>query len=162
MVNPQDLIDIATQLADGLGDKNRGRPKQTELSRAVSCAYYAMFHALASCCADTMMGSTPSNRSNRAWRQVYRALEHNRSKSRCSNLRIMNLFQPAIQNFGEHFIEMQRLRHLADYDPLFAFRRSQVKQLVEETADMIAQFELVDRTDRRAFSAHVLFTDRPS
>ena len=62
-----------------------------------------------------------------------------------------------IQDFGEHFIEMQRLRHLADYDPLAEFRRSQVKQLVEETADRMRQFELVDTSDRLAFSAYVLF-----
>ena len=35
MVNPQDLIDIAIQLADGLGGERRGRPRQTELRRAV-------------------------------------------------------------------------------------------------------------------------------
>ena len=160
MVNPRDLIDIATRLADGLGEETRGRPRQTELSRAVSCTYYAMFHTLASCCADTMIGATPSRRSNQAWGRTYRALEHGRSRQQCSNRGAMSLFPHAIQNFGEHFIEMQRLRHLADYDPLTEFRRSQVKQLVEETADMIRQFESVDMMDRRAFSAHVLFTVR--
>ena len=162
MVNPHDLIDIAARLADGLGEENRGRPKQTELRRAVSCAYYAMFHALASCCADTMIGATPSRRSNQAWRQVYRALEHGRSKQQCSNMRMMRLFPTAIQNFGEHFILMQRLRQSADYDPLVEFHRSQIKQLVEETGDTIRQFESVDTTDRRAFSAYVLFTVRRS
>ena len=159
-MNPQDLLGIAAQLADGLGEGSRGRPRQTELSRAVSCAYYAMFHALASCCADTMMGATPSRRPNQAWRQTYRALEHGRSRQQCSNRGMMSLFPHSIQNFGEHFIEMQRLRQLADYDPLTEFSRSQVKQLVEETADMIRRFESVDTTDRRAFSAHVLFTVR--
>ena len=160
MVNPQDLIYIATQLADGLGGGRRGRPRQTELRRAVSCAYYAMFHTLASCCADTMVGATPRNRPNRAWRQAYRALEHNRAKSRCSNLGMMNLFPSAIQNFGEHFIDMQRYRHLADYDPWFEFDRSQVKQLVEETADRMSQFNAVDASDRLAFSAYILFPIR--
>lgn len=158
MVNPQDLLDIATQLADGMGDGIRGRPKQTELSRAVSCAYYAMFHTLAGCCADTMIGATPSTRPNQAWRQAYRALEHRQTKSRCSNHQMMSLFPPAIQNFGEHFIEMQRQRHSSDYDPLFELRRSQVKQLVEETANRIDQ--AVDVSDRRAFSAYVLFPIR--
>ena len=160
MVTPQDLIDIAMQLADGLGDGSRGRPKQTELSRAVSCAYYAMFHSLASCCGDTLIGATSRNRPNRAWRQAYRALDHNRAKSRCSNLGMMNLFPSAIQNFGEHFIEMQRQRHLADYDPLTEFRRSQVQQLIEETAGRIREFNAVDTSDRLAFSAYILFPIR--
>ena len=158
MVNPQDLIDIATQLAVGLGEENRGRPKQTELSRAVSCAYYAMFHTLASCCADMMIGATSTTR--RAWRQAYRALEHGRTKSRCSNSAMMSQFPQAIQTFGAHFTLMQRQRHLADYDPSVEFRRSQVKQLVQETADRIEQFNAVDASDRRAFSAYVLFPVR--
>ena len=125
-MNPQNHIDIATHLAVGLGDENRGRPRQTELRRAVICAYYAMIHALASCCADTMMGATPSNRPNQAWRQVYQALEHRRSKDRCSKIQMMRPFPTAIQNFGEHFILLQCLRHSADYDPLAEFLRSQV------------------------------------
>ena len=160
MVNPQDLLDIATHLADGMGDRAHGTPKQTELSRAVSCAYYAMFHTLAACCADTMIGTTPSARPNQAWRQAYRALEHRQTKGRCPSHQMMSLFLAEIQKFGEHFIEMQRQRHSADYDPLFELRRSQVNQLVEETANRIAQFNAVDVSDRRAFSAYVLFPIR--
>ena len=160
MVNSQDLLDIAIQLADGLGEGNRGRPRQTELSRAVSCSYYAMFHTLAACCADMMMGATRGSRSNQAWRQTYRALEHGRSKQQCSNMQIMQHFPSAVQRFGEHFIEMQRQRHLADYDPLAEFRRSQVKQLIEETAGRIREFNAVDTSDRLAFSAYVLFPIR--
>ena len=73
---------------------------------------------------------------------------------------MMNLFPSAIQSFGEHFIEMQRYRHLADYDPWFEFDRSQVKQLVEETGDRMRQFNSVDTSDRLAFSAYILFSIR--
>ena len=44
-MNPRDLIKIARQLASGAVDGNRGRPRQAELRRAVSAAYYALFHA---------------------------------------------------------------------------------------------------------------------
>ena len=80
MVNPQDLIDIAMQLADGLGDGSRGRPKQIGLSRAVSCAYYAMFHTLASCCGDTLIGATP-NELSRVY--LFRNLPDLRIQSHC-------------------------------------------------------------------------------
>ena len=54
---------------------------------------------------------TPRNLPNRAWRQAYRALEHNRVKSRCSNLGMMKLSPSEIQSFGEHFIKIQRQLH---------------------------------------------------
>ena len=46
-MNPHDLIRMARQLASGDLGSGRGRPRQAELRRAVSTAYYAMFHALA-------------------------------------------------------------------------------------------------------------------
>lgn len=54
---PFDLIRIAEQLASGAIGSGRGRPRQAELRRAVSAAYYAMFHALARCCAEYARGS---------------------------------------------------------------------------------------------------------
>ena len=52
---------------------------------------------------------------------------------------------------------MQRLRHLADYDPLERFSRYTVSQYINETKAAIAEFEQVDRSDRRAFAVFVLF-----
>ena len=49
-MNPQDLISGARLLAQGNG--RRGRPRQADLCRAVSTAYYALFHTLAGCGAD--------------------------------------------------------------------------------------------------------------
>ena len=55
-MNPDDLIRIAEHLASG-GVRGRiGRPVQAELRRAVSATYYALFHALARCCANMLVG----------------------------------------------------------------------------------------------------------
>lgn len=56
-MNPRHLIRIARQLASGVVSGSRGRPRQAELRRAMSAAYYALFHALAYCCADRLAGS---------------------------------------------------------------------------------------------------------
>ena len=63
----------------------RGRPRQTELRRAVSAAYYALFHTLANSCATTLVGSTRANRDQTAWRQTYRSLEHGHAQRQCDN-----------------------------------------------------------------------------
>ena len=145
--------------AGGVGS-GVGRPRQDELRRAVSCAYYAMFHALASCCADMLVGATRARRRQEAWRRTYRALEHGHAKNQCANARMLSGFPPAIQDFGELFIYMQRRRHTADYDPDANFSRSDVIQFIDETEIVIAEFESVDARDRRAFAVFVLLRNR--
>jgi hypothetical protein len=73
-----DLIVTARRLARA----NPNRPRQADLRRAVSTAYYAVFHALARQCADRFVG-TGHNRSRPAWQQVYRALDHGFAKNAC-------------------------------------------------------------------------------
>src|SRR4051812_27154040 len=63
-----------------LAEANPRRPTQANLSRAVSTAYSAVFHMLAKQCADAFAG-TGAGRSERAWNQVYRALEHGAAKN---------------------------------------------------------------------------------
>ena len=159
-MNSRDLISIARRLADGSVSGHSGRPRQTDLCRAVSDAYYALFHALARCCADMLAGSAPTNRDRSAWRQTYRSLEHGLARNQCSNRVAMSRFPVEIQRFGETFVTMQRLRHQADYDPEMGFARSRVTQLIDRTEDVIAVLNTADRGQRRAFAIYVLFRAR--
>ena len=51
-MDPDHLLQVATDLAE----TNPGRPRRTDLCRAVSTTYYAMFHCLARSCADRLAG----------------------------------------------------------------------------------------------------------
>ena len=159
-MTPIGLIRIARHLALGGIGSGIGRPRQDELCRAVSCAYYAMFHSLAGCCADMLVGATRARRNQEAWRRTYRALEHGHAKNQCSNARMLNGFPPEIQDFGELFIYMQRERHTADYDPDANYSRSDVIQFIDDTEGVVARFENVDARDRRAFAVFVLLRNR--
>ena len=159
-MNSRDLIRIARHLAAGSVGSRRGRPRQTDLCRAVSAAYYALFHALAKCCADMLAGSVPATRNQMSWRQTYRALEHGPARERCSSQVGMRRFSPEIQRFAETFVNMQRLRQDADYDPHVTFDRSRVRQFVDRAADTITGFEAADRGQRRNFALYVLFRQR--
>ena len=100
-------------------------------------------------------------RSEPAWKQTYRALDHGHAKGQCLRLpRLKKKFPPAIRNFSEMFVEMQNERHLADYDPTVVFNRAEILQRIEETENIIRQFEKVDRKDRRAFAILVLLKFR--
>ena len=159
-MNPEDLIRIARHLAAGGVGGRRGRPRQAELRRAVSAAYYALFHALARCCADMLVGSTPARRRQPAWERAYRSLEHGVAKDRCNNQREMRQFPAEIQDFGQWFVVIQRYRHQADYVPEATFSRSQVLELISEADRAIAGFRRADTIDQRAFAIHVLFRSR--
>ena len=54
--------DLAQTAADLL-NTGLGRPRQSNLRRAISTVYYAMFHCLAKCCADTIVGGRGATRS---------------------------------------------------------------------------------------------------
>ena len=162
-VNPDDLIEIAESLASGRLGHQVGKPRQAELRRSVSAAYYALFHTLAGNCADLLVGGRSSTPIKQAWRQTYRALDHGQVSRQCTerrSKRVLAKFPQAIRDFAEQFVRMQRERHLADYDPYEGFTRSTVLQLIEETKAAIADFRQVDRADRRAFAIFVLFQMR--
>ena len=74
-MTPRDLIQTARRLAQ----PGAAQPTQADLRRAVSTAYYALFHCLAATAADLLTGSSRSPE----WHQVYRALEHGKARSAC-------------------------------------------------------------------------------
>lgn len=156
-MNAQDLLRIAEGLARGAIGDGRGRPRQAELRRAISAAYYAMFHALARCGADLLVGTTRTSRSQPARHQVYRALEHGHARNQCNSRTIVSRFPQSVQNFAELFTEMQRLRQSANYDPASSFSRAYVINLVSETTRAVTRFDSADARDRRAFAVFVLF-----
>ena len=93
-----------------------GRPRQAMLRRAVSTAYYAMFHALCQSNADTLVGPSPSGPDPELWLDTYRTLEHRAAKNRLASS-ISSRQDPAIRNFARTFGSMQEQRINADYDP---------------------------------------------
>lgn len=162
-MQPLDFITTARRLATA---SRLGRPLETDLRRSISTAYYALFHCLANCCADTVVGSAGSNRSRPAWNQAYRALEHGMSRRRCENPNLMARFPVDIQKFADFFVFMQRLRHLADYDPDandnrdLPFSRLAILQIIDDVEAAIRNFNRVSLRDRRAFAVYVLLPVR--
>ena len=159
MVDAHELIRIARELASGALGSGRGRPRQSELRRAVSMAYYAMFHALARQSADMLVGATRGSRSQRAWLQAYRSLEHGLAFTQCKRP-IIRRFPGEIQRFGERFVYNQRMRRDADYNPDVSYARYQVLQLIDDTERVVFDFERADAVDKRAFAVYVLFRSR--
>ncbi|MCY4260578.1 MAG: hypothetical protein OXC91_09990 [Rhodobacteraceae bacterium] len=79
-MKPGDLIETAKEWVH----LDQGKPKQANLKRALSTAYYALFHALCLNCADSLVGSAGADRSQRAWQQAYRSVEHSHARKQCT------------------------------------------------------------------------------
>lgn len=137
---------------------NTKKPRQADLRRAVSSAYYAVFHALAKECADRLVG-TGKNRSDAAWQQVYRSLEHGFAKQSGANAQKLG-FPSAIVNFADTFSDLQRERHAADYDPAASYTLAEARSAIERAQAAITDLRAAARADRTAFSALVLLKQR--
>ncbi len=156
-MTPSNFIDTSLDLVNATG---RGRPRQTNLRRAVSAAYYAMFHCLASCCADIRVGGAGADRSEPAWRQAYRALEQGAARQRCNHRQFIRRFPAGVQDFAAKFVGMQQKRHTADYAPDGTFAKIDVLRDITAAAETIRQFQRVPVKDRRAFAVYVLLSVR--
>ena len=154
-MQPGDFIATAQDLIAA----KRGRPRQTNLRRAVSTTYYALFHCLTACCADALAGRAGSSSGAEAWRQAYRALDHGQARGRCERAAERN-FPPGILRFATHFTDMQGKRHRADYDPEARFTKAEVEQDINQTAIRISRFLETPARDRHAFAVYVLLPIR--
>ena len=158
--------------ARDLTGSSRGRPRESNLRRAVSTTYYALFHCLADCCANMLVGSMHSSRSQPAWRQTYRALRHSTVRNRCQRQDIIRRFPRflrfpnEIESFARLFVDLQAKRHSADYDPTAHFLIpdgiSDVIKDIDVAEVAINLFNAAPRLDRRAFAIYVLLDIRSS
>ena len=162
-MNCEQLLDLAEMLASPpLHGETRGRPQQTHLRKAISAAYYAMFHALANSNADTLVGSTQSVQTSAEWTRTQRALNHGTVRAQMSKSIEMVAFDMAIQDFSNTFLALQPQRHEADYNPNpdRYFRRSETIQDIQRARVAIEAFQAVSNPERRRFATYVLFGQR--
>jgi hypothetical protein len=107
-----------------------------------------------------LLGGTGADRSQGAWRQAYRALEHNKTKDACKNKNWVKKFPKTIEDFANTFVMMQEKRHAADYDPDIRLSKSEVSNDIELVTKTIEKFRASSIKDRRAFCAYVLLKVR--
>lgn len=150
-----ELIRLARQLALAVQAGEVLDSGQIELSGAVRSAYYALFHMLSRQCADLFAGQDAKDRSNPAWLQAYRGLNHGTVRSRCVNSKYITEFPSEVRQFAEWFVRLQAARHSADYDPSVEFEHEAVTAAIEDAASAMAAFETVSEKDRRAFAVYV-------
>src|SRR5205814_8088527 len=125
VLNPDHLHDQAERLATPTG---AGASRQADLRRAISTAYYAVFHAVAAEAADELVGRTQRDSSRYAL--VYRSIEHGRLRGVCQDI-VKSTLPAKYANYlpsggrgtdslavATAISELPERRHSADYDSL--------------------------------------------
>lgn len=144
--------------AEALARFDDRRPKQASLRRAISSAYYAVFHALARTCADELIGSTRTNAD--AWVRVYRALDHQQAKKALSSQAVLDL-HASIATFGLSFVALQDQRLIADYDPRpFPHGRKETLAYVNQARTAVAALDAAPSESKRSLASYALFRSR--
>ena len=149
------LIGTARRLASSGAT---GKPRQSDLRRSISTAYYALFHAFAKDGADLYVGASTS-RPTAAWTQAYRGLDHGFARNAC--LKVVEPGFPApLVSCAATFVWLQGERHTADYDPVARFTRGQAVLIVAEAEQAIRDLRGAGRADRRAFAVQIRMKPR--
>ncbi len=155
MIDPNELLDTCRKLVPAAADPP---PSEADLRRAISTAYYAVFHTLAASNAELIAGQPQSSISTYAWERVYRRLDHGRAQN---NLRaVLNLLSPPGAFFARTFIELQGMRQEADYDPNFSITRTRTFNAIAQAETAISNFAQLTQEERRLLVAQSMFDRR--
>ncbi len=155
MIDPQEFIDTCHKLVPQAATPP---PSQADMRRAISTAYYAVFHTLAASNAELIAGQPQSSMSAYAWERVYRRLDHGRAQN---NLRaVLNLLSPTGEYFARAFIDLQGLRQEADYDPNFSITRTRTVNFIAQAETAIRNFAQMTQEERRLLVAQSMFDRR--
>ena len=159
-MNWEHLFDAARLLAGAPGaggiPPRPGRPRQAMLRRAISTAYYAIFHALCQSNADTLIGDAATASNAELWVRTYRALDHRQAKARLNSY--TSAGAPALSNFASRFGNLQSQRHDADYNPRRMFLRSQVISIIDQAEAETQAFYNLPAPQRRTLAVHLLLS----
>lgn len=141
-----------------LASASASTPTESDLRRAVSTAYYAVFTELAELCADHLAGSEFGRRDDENWRRVFRSLDHGRLRAVIREE--PEVFKSGIAVFAETFERLKGLRHTADYDPApFPFDLDEVHGLLDDAETARALLKVCPDQVRRQL-AFILIVPR--
>jgi uncharacterized protein (UPF0332 family) len=158
----RDLIEQAEHLAK----RDLKRPRQASLRRAISTAYYALFHMLIDDAVRKLVPNTPPILRT----QVQRAFTHSDMRNACEQFAKPSgtlahlLVQPVeleLQLVANAFINLQYHRHTADYDFMETYDRITVLRIIEQAEAAVAAWSRVrDRPNANVFLAALLLNRR--
>ena len=157
-LNPDHLFEQAERL---VAPPPSGPPRQVDLRRAISTAYYGVFHFCLTAAADEFVGVT--QRVTARYALVYRSIDHKTLKDLCAEARKQTPTAKYVPyfptgGFGLHIqalstavIELQEKRHLADYNPQPRFTTSDARLAISTARSAVHRFQAASVEERKVF-----------
>jgi uncharacterized protein (UPF0332 family) len=133
-----------------------GPAREEVLRRAISAAYYGMFHALAWYAALIVAGAAAGE----DWAHVYRAIDHDTAKKGCNRVSGSSDYTVVVRRFAVAFVTLQTEREKADYSPVYRPTLVDARTLVLLASQAVQDLVRADALDRRRLCAQVLFKKR--
>lgn len=167
VVNPQHLFEQSEVLAK---ITTSHAPRQADLRRAISAAYYGVFHYIVAAVADQFVGD--KLRKTRRYTLVYRSVDHRSLRDICIEAQKQTPttkyqkyvpvagFNEEIASFSRLVVELQEKRHSADYDPSQWFTRADARLAVTSAKSAIERFESARAIQRKYFLTLLAFSVR--
>ena len=152
----KDLLLVAEFLASGGQDL----PPEAERRRAVSTAYYALFHALAGRCASTLVTYRGSDWDT--YSLVYRALDHGPAKQLFKAANIEAVYGAKVATLAQAFVNLQEARITADYVPptRFPYGKTAVTEFVEQARNACQIVAEIPTAQMRRLAAQLILKRR--
>ena len=166
ILNPDHLFEQAKKLISS----QAGPPRQVDIRRAVSAAYYAIFHAIITAAVDQFIGVT--NRTSSRYGLVYRSVAHAWLRDLCREVQkqmLSNRFKPYapsngfgnnIAAFAVAVVELQEKRHSADYDVMIRIYKSDAALAISTAQAALRRFNKASKARRLAYLSLLLFPPR--
>jgi hypothetical protein len=158
--------------AEHLVARERKRPKQASLRRAVSAAYYALFHLLAADGARFLSPPQPPGLSL----LIQRAFTHSDMRNVCKAFVQANVarggisdatralltfpLEPRLVRVLEAFVELQEARHQADYDLTRTWNRLGAETHVTTARNAFASWQAIRRAPNTAVFVAAMLLQR--
>ena len=132
-------------------------PTQDDLRAADSRCYYAVFHKLSEMIADDFAGKEGDpDRSGRAWAELYRFLDHGRSRKACLRAISEGIdFPGEIRVFAQAYPLLQAARHTADYVTEGETSVVESRDRIDLAERIMNGLEKVEKRHRMAFGTWV-------
>lgn len=147
---PEHLLEQARHLAR----RERTRPRQASLRRAISTAYYALFHFLIREAVRQIGPNLDEGNDNRVYRwfdhgtmyRVARAFSEEVVRIPNSKEVLISGNSRSIRFIALTFAQLQELRHAADYDPGASFQREDVMEKIDRIGTAFLLWPTVRRS----------------
>ena len=154
-LDPTALIDSADHAINNAPPNSASREA---IHRAISTAYYAVFHAICAINADARHGVPTNPTAAQAWTHTYRQMRHGSATKRLSQY-LFSLTQDA-RLLANGFINLKTARETADYDPNRVMTVGDANSWIGQARAALIAMQAMTVADRQTFS-NITLTGNP-